>query len=177
MDFLEDMDADERQREGSCSSDGSTASDNDESGSKTSSSPKVDEENGVDLDQKRRKAIIEREEGHVRRVRVALIFATLACAVAVSVSVYHMGRKAEHHRFDSEVSYCYMIMIYMLSSPNVDSHQTVVLFLLVRLFHSRFDRPHPMGKQLQLRFDETAKFAYYVYCKDIECHLSKSNYT
>jgi hypothetical protein len=53
----------------------------------------------------RSKAFIEREEKHVRRVRVALAAMILICATVVSTSVYMMTRRSEHRDFEQKVRF------------------------------------------------------------------------
>ena len=52
---------------------------------------------------KRRKAFIEREEKHVRKVRRAVAVAVLTFAVVVSSSVFVLARNKEHETFTHEV--------------------------------------------------------------------------
>ena len=70
--------------------------------------------------EKRRKAFIEREEQHVRRVRRALAVAIFTCAVVVSSSVYVFARRSEQHSFAHEVScsFCLVLRKYKWSRQN-----------------------------------------------------------
>jgi flagellar motor switch protein FliM len=87
--------------------DTSNASDDDDSSSMdhdpSQSSNPYDTHQQEDETKQRSKAFLEREEKHVRRVRVALVAMILICATVVSTSVYMMTRRSEHRDFEQKV--------------------------------------------------------------------------
>jgi hypothetical protein len=77
----------------------SDGSDQEAGGSATSTSFHPNEQHDTKIDQ----AFIQREEKQVRKVRWLLAFATLACAIAVSVAVYISAKQNEQSNFEQEV--------------------------------------------------------------------------
>jgi hypothetical protein len=63
---------------------------------------------------KRRKAFIEREEKHVRKVRRAVAVAILTFAVVVSSSVFVLARNKEHETFTQEVCWYLALALALL---------------------------------------------------------------
>ena len=63
---------------------------------------------------KRRKAFIEREEKHVRKVRRAVAVAVLTFAVVVSSSVFVLARNKEHETFTHEVCWYLIFALALL---------------------------------------------------------------
>lgn len=82
-------------------SESSNGSDQEAGGSQsaTSTSFHPNEQRDTKIDQ----AFIQREEKQVRKIRWVLAFATLACAIAVSVAVYISAKQNEQSNFEHEV--------------------------------------------------------------------------
>lgn len=81
-------------------SDSSDGSDEEATGSSTSSSHNHSVKSTSSIIDK---AFIQREEQHVRRARYFLALTTLACAIAVSVAVYYSISQNDYQNFQKEV--------------------------------------------------------------------------
>ena len=62
------------------------------------------DEEELSNEQELRDAIIEREEINVRRAKLGVVCALLACAAAVSVAVHIFAKQNDQHNFDIEVN-------------------------------------------------------------------------
>ena len=70
----------------------------------TESSKKSTEDVNNNHEKDQRDAIIQKEERMVRRAKILVSFAIVACAALVSTSVYFFAKQSDEHNFEIEVS-------------------------------------------------------------------------
>lgn len=60
---------------------------------------------GIDSENELRRKIIQEEERNVRRARILVGIAFLACATAVTTAVYFFTKQSDQYAFEAEVSH------------------------------------------------------------------------